>query len=226
MASPFRFKLPLPSEQHQSTPTPKTQLAARNFLLPRRTPSTPSSSSITSESLPFTADIADAVSDDDEFPRKRPRKSSTEELSSDGYSDPSEIRKVTEYRTRPPPVLLPSQTIESPPIDFSPSRSRKFLPNGLAAYTAQIIQEYEALSSVAVPRIDKEEIVKVDDSHSLDGEIGWICSIRSDQADVVVVFLSRKGSQESRGVGKGDSISISNPIKLDGVWFCAKWQVV
>jgi len=224
MASPFRFRLPLPSEQQS---TPKTQLAARNFLLPRRPPSTPVSST-TSESFPLTDDIAEEVSDEDELPRKRPRKSSVDELSSDGDAESTDIPRLTGYRTplpRPPPVILPQQTPESPPIDFSPSRSRKFQPNGLAAYTAQIVQEYEALSSVAVLRVDKEEVVKVEDSKSLEGEVGWICSIRSE-AELVVVLLSPKRSPESRGVRKGDSISISNPIKLDGLWFCAKWHVV
>ena len=225
MTSPFRFKHPLrPQTQSFTTTTPSSQLSARNFLLSHRPSSTPASS-LPSASLPPTDDIDDPYGADD-LPRKRTRYSSFHDISSDEEDDnvpapPSVLETPVMKR---PPVILPQPSPESPTIDFSPSRRQPFQPNGLAAYAARIIHEHSALSSVAVPRLDQEDTITVVESKLAEGGVGWICRATSLQETTTVLLLTPKGLSTTTQINNGDTLSISNAIKLDTIWICASWH--
>jgi hypothetical protein len=227
MTSPFRFKHPLPQPQSSTPLTPSTQLSARNFILPHRRSSAPASS-IPSGSPPPTDDVDDPF-DHEDLPRKRTRYSTFHDISSDDDGDdenahrhpPSSLETPV---TKRPPVILPQPTPESPTMDFSPSRRQPFLPSGLAAYTARIIHEHAAVSSVAVPRLDQEDRITVIESRMAEGRIGWICRVSSSEKERIVLLLMLKGLPTTKQISNGDSLSISNPIKLDTIWICASWH--
>jgi hypothetical protein len=225
MTSPFRFKYPFPSQAQPTTPS--TQLSARNFLLPNRFSNTPSSS-VPSASPHVNDDIDDPLSDDDDIPRKRTHYSSVHEVVSDdedGYIPLSVSTSAMETPVaKRPPVILPQPSPESPPIDFSPSRKQPFQPNGLAAFTAKIIHEHNALSSVAVPRFDQVDTVTVTESRSAEGEAGWICRVNTSTGTTLALFLAPKGLSTSKYIDVGDCLFVSNPVKLETIWICSSWQ--
>jgi hypothetical protein len=226
MTSPFRFKYPFPSQVQPTTPS--TQLSSRNFLLPNRLSYTPSSS------LPSTAphvndEIDDSLSDDAlDIPRKRTRYSSVHDvLSDDDDGDnlfPISTSAIETPMPKRPPVILPLPSPESPPIDFSPSRRQAFQPNGLAAFTAKIIHEHNALSSVSVPRLDQEDTVSVTESRTAEGDVGWICRVNTSTGTAIVLFLVQKGLAMAKEIDVGDCLAVSNPVKRDTIWICSSWH--
>lgn len=222
MTSPFRFKHPFPPQASSSNPsTPSTQLSARNFVLSHGYSTAPASS------LSSASQIDDDIEDPYEhaaLPRKRKRYSSFHDISSDGEDDFSSLQPGPALGTpitKRPPVILPQPNPESPTIELSPSRRQPFQPNGLAAYTAKIIHEHTAASSVALPRFDQEDVIIITQSKIAEGGIGWICST---QGTINVLLLKPKGLSTTKQVSKGDCISISNPVKFDTIWICSSWQ--
>jgi hypothetical protein len=123
-----------------------------------------------------------------------------------------------------PPVILPQPSPESPPIDFSPSRKQPFQPNRLAAFTAKKIHEHNALSSVAVPRFDQDDMVTVIELRTAEGEAGWICRVETSTGTTLALFLAPKGLSTSKYIDVGDDLSVSNPVKLENIWICSSWQ--
>ena len=225
MTSPFRFKHPLqPQTQSFAPTTPSTQLSARNFLLSHRPSSTPAPS-LPSGSPSTTDDIDDPYGAND-LPRKRTRYSSFHDISSDEEDNdiPAHPSVLETPVMKRPPVILPQPSPESPMIDFSPSRRQPFRPNGLAAYMARIIHEHGALSSVAVPRLDQEDTITVIESKMAEGGIGWICRVTSSQETKTVLLLTPKELSTATHINNGDTVSISNAIKLDPIWICASWH--
>lgn len=226
MTSPFKFKYPLPPQAQPSTPsTPSTQLSARNFILSHRQSSTPVSS------LPTASPGSDDDIDDPyvhNIPRKRPRLSSLHDLSSDDNDELEDVApsSMTDTPiTKRPPVILPQPSPPSPQIDFSPSRRQPFQPNGLAAYTARIIHEHSALSSVALPHLDQEDDVIVNESKMGEAGVGYICQVETlDGTTKNVLLLTPKVLNPTPKVNNGDMISISNAVKLDSTWICASWH--
>jgi hypothetical protein len=225
MTSPFRFKHPLRPQTQSFTPeTPSNQLSARNFLLSHR-PSSTSAASLPSGSPPTTDDIDDPCGADD-LPRKRTRYLAFHDISSDEEDDniPAHYPALETPIMKRPPVILPQPSPESPSMDFSPSRRQSFQPNGLAAYTARIIHEHSALSSVAVPRLDQEDSITVIESKMAVGGVGWICRVTSSQGTKTVLLLTPKGLSMTTQINNGDILSISNAVKLDTIWICATWH--
>lgn len=223
MTSPFKFKYPLPPQVQPTTPsTPSTQLSARNFILSHRQPNTPASS-VTIVSPGDDIDDSDVHN----VRRKRRRFSSFHAITSD---DDEELVDATSSSvtdtpvTKRPPVILPQPSPQSPTIDFSPSRRQPFQPNGLAAYTARIIHEHSALSSVALPHLDREDDVVVTKRKLAEG-VGYICLVETEERmSINVLLLTPKGLNSWRNVDTGDTISISNAVKLDPIWICASWH--
>jgi hypothetical protein len=219
MASPFRFKYPLPSQTQPSTPS---QLSARNFILSHR-PNTPASS-LPSASAPSAA-VNDDIDEDPETndpPHKRTRYSPVD-IDADNDDDFVGLlpTPVETPRVRRPPVRLPPAPPDSPPIDFSPSRRQPSLPNGLASYTAKIIHEHSAPSKVAVPRLDQQDSIIVTAVRTAEGGVGYICY---GESEITVLLLSPKGLSLPNPVRVGDCISLSNPLKLDTLWICTSWH--
>jgi len=224
MTSPFKFKYPLPPQAQAQPLTPSTQLSARNFLLSHRPSSTPVSS-LPPESPRAGDDIDDPYAHD--IPRKRQRVSSFHDISSDDdeLADVAPSSIMDTPVTKRPPVILPQPSPQSPTIDFSPSRRQPFQPNGLAAYTGNIIHEHNALSSVALPHLDQEDHVIVNDSKMAEGGVGYICRVETREGTTYsVLLLTPKTLAPSRNVNDGDMISISNAVKLDTIWICASWH--
>jgi hypothetical protein len=223
MASPFRFKYQLPPQGKPSTP-----LSARNFILSNRPSSTPAFS-LPSGSQVVTDDIDDSYAP--AIPRKRKRYASFHDLSSDEDDELSVNLSVSPTSTldtpvtKRPPVILPQPTPESPKLDFSPSRRKAFQPNGLAAYTAKIIHEHSALSSVVVPRLDAEESVTIEECKMAEGEVGRICRLRSSEGNqTVALLLTPKGLPIPKEVKEGELLSISSAVKLETLWICTSWR--
>ena len=223
MTSPFKFKYPLPPQAQPSTPS--TQLSARNFILSHRPSSTPVSS------LPPASPEADDDIDDpyvSGIPRKRQRLSSFHDIPSDDDEELGDVASSSMIDTpvaKRPPVILPQPSPQSPTIDFSPSRRQLFQPNGLAVYTARIIHEHSALSSVALPHFDQEDHVNVCESKMAEGGVGYICRVDTREGTTNnVLLLTPKVLTPSRKVNDGDTISISNAVKLDTIWICASWH--
>jgi hypothetical protein len=217
MASPFRFKYPLPS---QTQPTTPSQLSARNFLLSHRT-TTPVSSVPSQHFAAEADDIDDPPSDNEDPPRKRTRYSPVDNVDFDDDTTFALPSTADTARIKRPPVLLPQAPPDSPPIDFSPSRRQSFLPNGLAATTARLIHEHHALSSVSVPRLDRDDIITITAVRIAEGGTGYICSIDSQ---TTVLLLTPKGFSLTNPVRVGDCISLSNAVKLDTLWICTSWH--
>jgi hypothetical protein len=228
MTSPFRFKYPFPAQTQPTTSS--TQLSARNFVLQSRSLRTPSSSSYTVVSTDNIEDIDDTGSEHEELPRKRGRYSSIQELSSD-EDDPAlpPLSSVTDslHITTPvkrPPVILPHAIPDSPPVDFSPSRRQPFQPNGLVAYTAQLIHENNALSSVTIPQLDRQDMVNVLELQQAEGDVGWICRVQVTSGEPTILLIASKRMTSSTRVNIGDTLAVSNPIKTESVWICSSWH--
>lgn len=222
MTSPFRFKYPFPQQTQPNTPS--TQLSARNFLLHPHSLRTPSSSS-TRTSAGAVDDIDDPGSDHDHLPRKRTRYSFVQEFSSDDDDElPAQPPSATVTPIKRPPVILPQPTPDSPPVDFSPSRRQTFHPNGLAAYTAKIIHEHNALASVSIPHLDWEDLVTVREIRQTEGSVGWICRIRGNSGEAIILLIAPKGMAQSMNVNVGDTLAVSNVIKTESIWICTSWR--
>ena len=222
MTSSFNFKRPLPQQAPPSTPL--TQLSARNFILPRRQSSTPNSVSVDLRQV--NDDIDDLPDNENHFSRKRTRYAAFDDIFSEdegehGIFQPSVFETPVSKR---PPVILPQPTPESPSTDLSPSRRQSFQPNGLAAYMAKVIEEHDAVSSVAIPYLDQEVTYTIAESKATEGGVGWICRINSLDEPHIALLLRPKGLGISKEVKEGDLISVSNAVKLDAIWICASWR--
>src|SRR5579859_2585274 len=228
MTSPFRFKYPFPPQAQLSTPLApsSSQLSARNFIIPNQPWNTPTSSAPAGPKH-GDDDIDDPLSDEGHLPRKRTRHSPVHDVTSDSDSEDISVAPPSSVADTPlvkrPPVILPHPTPESPPIDFSPSRRQPFLPNGLATYMAKLIQEHNALSSVPLLHLDQEDRITVTETKPADGA-GTICRVNISTESVIVLFLASKGLSTSKQIRVGDTLSISNAIKLDKLWICSSWH--
>jgi hypothetical protein len=228
MTSPFQFKYPFPPQVQPSTPTtPSTPLSARQFIIPSRTSATPQSS-LAVGSQRITDDI-----DDEDFGDsaacKKARHSSIHEFSSDEEEidfdfDPRPSIPLPQDTPKRPPVILPDRMPDSDAIEFSPSRHKRFKPDGLASFASRIIHEYNARGSVALPGIDKEDNVAIVECKAMEGGQGWICQADSAQGSVILILLASNVLSIARKVRKGDTISISNAIRLDTTWICTLWR--
>lgn len=225
MTPPFQFKHPFPPPQTQPT-TPSTHLSAHNFLLQPRSGTTPSSSTLPTSSG-VVDDIDDPASDNDELPRKKTRYSAVHDFSSDEDEDipPTLSSVVTPPTVKRPPVILPQPAPDSPPVDFSPSRRQHFQPNGLAACMLKIIHEHNALSSVALPHLDREDLVTIEETRAVEGGVGWICAVTTIAGSMTLLLIAPKGHSAPRQVNVGDTLAISNVTKLESIWICTSWRL-
>jgi hypothetical protein len=228
MNSPsFPFKHPFPTIAQPTTPsTTSTQLSARNFVLSHRRQPTPASS-IPSVSPAFLP--SDDIEDRLETPvlRKRIRKDTFHELSSEEEGDvaPPRSSGLETSVSKRPPVIVPQVSPASSNVEFSPSRKGGFLANGLAEYATKIIRDFRAVSSVAVPRLDHEDKVKIIDSKLSEGGLGWMCRVSSSEGRIkVMLFLRPTGLTTITQVKNGDTIAISNVVELDDTWICGSWR--
>jgi hypothetical protein len=218
MTSPFKFKYPFPSQTQPNTLS--TQLSPRNFIL-RPLVNTPSS--LTQSSNVLNDDIDDNLSD---LPRKRVRRSSIQDFSSSDEEElpPTIHPGLVTPTTRRPPVLLQPPSPESSSVDFSPSRRHKFLANGLAAYFSRVAHEFSALSSVAMPSLDREDVVVVEEVVPAEGGLGWICRVSGAEGEITLLLVESKGLSMPRKVSAGNSIAFTNAVKLKTVWLCPSWR--
>jgi len=224
MTSPFQFKYPFPPQTKPTTPS--THLSAHNFLLQSRSGTTPSSS-VQPTSSGFVDDIDDPASEDDGLPRKRTRYSEVHDFSSEDDEDmpPTLSSVVTPPTVKRPPVILPQPAPDSPPADFSPSRRQPFQPNGLATYVSKLIHEHNALSSVALPHLDREDLVTIEEMRAAEGGVGWICAVATKTGSMTLLLITPKGHSAARQVNVGDTLAISNVTKLESIWICTSWRL-